>query len=323
MFERAQGTMKRRPAMQKSSTMRTSGRKIFKRQLTIGLDLGDRSSSYCVLDEAGKILLEQKVPTTPETMKQIFGRMVRCRIAMETGTHSPWVSRLLTALGHEVIVGHAQKVRLITKSRRKDDRLDARTLARLARIDPELLSPVKHRSAQAQLHLAEIRARAVLVSARTALVNAVRGLVKSYGERLDKCHTRKFQREAASKLSKELREALQPLLREGESLNEHVQEYDRRIEKMAREKYPETALLKQVKGVGDLIAVTYVLTIEDPHRFRKSRDAGCVWGCNPGEGTLATASHSCTSAKKATSIYGRCWCRGRTTFWDRLERTAI
>ena len=95
--------------MQKISTTRTNGRKIFKGQLTIGLDLGDRSSSYCVLDEAGKILLEQKLPTTQETMKQIFGRMARCRIAMETGTHSPWVSRLLTALGHEVIVAHARR----------------------------------------------------------------------------------------------------------------------------------------------------------------------------------------------------------------------
>ena len=149
--------------MQKISTIEKIGENVFQGQPTIGLDLGDRSSSYCVLDEAGKILLEQKLPTTPEAMKKTFGRMPRSRIAMETGTHSPWASRLLTALGHEVIVGHAQKVRLITKSRRKDDRLDARTLARLARIDPELLSPVKHRSAQAQLHLTEIRARAVLV----------------------------------------------------------------------------------------------------------------------------------------------------------------
>jgi transposase len=201
---------------------------------------------------------------------------------METGTHSPWVSRLLTALGHEVIVGHAQKVRLITKSRRKDDRLDARTLARLARIDPELLSPVKHRSAQAQLHLTEIRARAVLVSTRTALVNAARGLVKSYGERLGKCGTQQFSRETASGLSTELRQALEPLLREVESLNERIQEYDRRIEKMAQQTYPETALLKQVKGVGDIIATAYVLTIEDPHRFRKSRDAGCFVGLQPG-----------------------------------------
>jgi transposase len=170
--------------MQKISTVQAREKRILGKQLTIGLDLGDRCSSYCVLDAAGEIVLEQKLPTTPEAMKKIFNEMSGCRIAMETGTHSPWVSRVLAALGHEVIVAHAQKVRLIVKSRRKDDRMDARTLARLARIDPELLSPVQHRSAQAQLHLAEIRARAVLVSTRTALVNAARGLVKSYGERL-------------------------------------------------------------------------------------------------------------------------------------------
>jgi len=160
----------------------------------------------CLVSEAGEIILEQKLPTTPEAIEQTLGRMPRSRIAMETGTHSPWVSRLLTALGHEVIVAHAQKVRLIVKSRRKDDRLDARTLARLARIDPELLSPVQHRSAQAQLHLTEIRVRAGLVSARTALVNAARGLVKSYGERLRKCGTQQFRRETTSRLSAGLRE---------------------------------------------------------------------------------------------------------------------
>jgi transposase len=268
--------------MKKISTVQTRGKNIFQGQLTIGVDLGDRFSAYCFLNEAGEIVLEHKLATTPEAMKQVFGSLSRCRIAMETGTHSPWVSRLLTALGHEVIVGHAQKVRLITKSRRKDDRLDARTLARLARIDAELLSPVKHRSAQAQLHLTEIRARAVLVSARTALVNAARGLAKSYGERLRKCHTQQVRREMTGALSAGLREALEPLLREVESLNERIQEYDRRIERMAKETYPETELLKQVKGVGDLIATTYVLTIEDPHRFRKSRDAGCFVGLQPG-----------------------------------------
>jgi transposase len=268
--------------MQKISTMQTSEENILNGQLTIGLDLGDRFSSYCILDEVGKILREQKVPTTSVEMKQTFGRMVRSRIALETGTHSPWVSRLLTELGHEVIVAHAQKVRLIVKSRRKDDRLDARTLARLARIDPELLSPVQHRSAEAQLHLTEIRARAGLVSARTALVNAARGLVKSYGERLRKCGTQQVRQEITSGLSTGLREALEPLVREVESLNERIKEYERRIERMAKETYPEVELLKQVKGVGDLIALAYVLTIEDPHRFRKSRDAGCFVGLQPG-----------------------------------------
>jgi transposase len=181
---------KRRPAMKKISTVQAFSNEILKEQkLTIGVDLGDRWSFYCVLDEAGKIILEQKVATTREAMKQTFEKTPRSLIAMETGTHSPWVSRLLTELGHEVIVAHAQKVELITKSNRKDDRHDARTLARLARIDPELLGPVRHRSAKAQIHLTVIRARAELVSARTALVNAARGLVKSYCERLPKCGT--------------------------------------------------------------------------------------------------------------------------------------
>jgi transposase len=269
--------------MKKISTVQTFGKEILNEQkLTIGVDLGDRWSFYCVLDEAGKIILEQKVATTPEAMKQTFGKIPRSLVALETGTHSPWVSRLLTELGHQVIVAHAQKVELITKSNRKDDRHDARTLARLARIDPELLGPVRHRSAKAQIHLTVIRARAELVSARTALVNAVRGLTKSYGERLPKCGTEQVSRELAAKLSGELREVLEPLLNEIESLNERIKEYDARMEKIARESYPQVALLKQVKGVGTQIALTYVLTLDDPHRFAKSREVGCFLGLKPG-----------------------------------------
>src|SRR5215471_12834851 len=324
MFKRAQGTMKRRPAMQKSNTMRRTVSKIFKgRQLTIGMDLGDRWSFYCVVDESGKVILEEKVPTTPEAMKQTFARIPRSRIAMETGTHSPWVSRLVAQLGHEVIVAHAQKVELITKSTRKDDRHDAKTLARLARIDPELLGPVRHRSAKAQIHLAVIRARAELVSARTALINGARGLTKSYGERLPKRGAQQINREFGTGLSTELREVLEPLFREIESLNERIKEYDRRIEKMAQETYPEVKLLKQVKGVGDLIALTYVLTIDDAHRFRKSRDAGCFVGLQPGRRNSGDSEPRCTSANKETSIHGRCWCRERTTFWDLLGRIVI
>src|SRR5713101_4429036 len=279
----AQGTKKRRPAMKKTSTVRVYGNVVFKgHQLTIGLDLGDRWSFYCVLDEAGQIILEQKLPTTPEAMEQTFGKIPRSLIALETGTHSPWVSRQLTQLGHEVIVAHARNVRLIGESSRKDDQLDARTLARLARIDPELLGPVRHRSAKAQIHLTGIRARAALVSTRTALVNAARGLTKSYGERLRKCGTGQMNREIAKGLSQELRDALEPLLGEIESLNERIAEYDRRIEQIAKEAHPEVALLKQVKGVGTLIALTYVLTLDDPHRFRRSRDAGCFLGLRPG-----------------------------------------
>ena len=269
--------------MKKISTVEVERIQIFKEhQLTIGLDLGDRWSFYCVLDEGGKIILEQRVATTPEAMKQTFGKIPRSLIALETGTHSPWVSRLLTELGHEVIVAHAQKVELITKSNRKDDRHDARTLARLARIDPELLGPVRHRSAKAQIHLTVIRARAELVSARTALVNAARGLVKSFGERLPKCGTYQVNEKLAEGMSAELRDVLVPLLREVESLSERIKEYDEQMEKIAKEVYPEVSVLKQVKGVGTQIALTYILTIEDPYRFAKSREVGCFLGLRPG-----------------------------------------
>jgi Transposase len=199
--------------MKKISTAAVKQNRNFPEQkLTIGFDLGDRSSWYCVLDEQGEVMLEQKLSTTPKAMKEVFGAMPRCRIALETGMHSPWVSRLLSELGHEVIVAHARNVRLIGESRKKDDRMDARTLARLARIDPQLLSPVKHRSAKAQADLTVIRARAGLVRARTALVNTARGLAKSYGERLRGCNVRNMNPEKAEGLSPELQSALEPLL---------------------------------------------------------------------------------------------------------------
>src|SRR6201984_1554097 len=273
---------KRRPAMKKIRTMQAFSNEILKeKKLTIGVDLGDGWEFYCVLYEAGKIIFEQKVATTPEAIKQTFAKIPRSLIALETGTHSPWVSRLLGELGHEVLVAHAQKVQLISKSNRKDDRHDARTLARLARIDPELLGPVRHRSARAQIHLTVIRARAELVRARTALVNAVRGLVKSYGQRLPKCGTRQVSRELGAGLHAELREVLEPLLKEIESLNERIQEYEVRVEKIAKESYPQVELLKQVKGVGTQIALTYVLTLDDPHRFPKSREVGGFLGLCP------------------------------------------
>jgi transposase len=269
--------------MKKVSTVATKpSKKISQQKLTIGLDLGDRNSWYCVVDEAGQIQLEQRVRTTAAALRELFGTMPRSRIALEIGTHSPWISRLLSELGHEVIVANARKVRLIGESRKKDDRLDAQRLGRLARIDPQLLYPVKHRSVQAQADLMTIRARAGLVRARTALVNTARGLAKSYGERLRGCNVRNMNPEKAEGLSPELQTALEPLLACIESVSERIREYNERIEKLAQDSYPQVAVLKQVKGVGTLIALTYMLTLEDPYRFRKSRDVGCYLGLPPG-----------------------------------------
>src|SRR6202521_2345522 len=222
-----------------STVVAKQSKNVPEQKLTVGLDLGDRSSWYGVLEEAGEVVLEQKVATTPKAMSEVFGAMPRSRIALETGTHSPWVSRMLSELGHEVIVAHARNVRLIGESRKKDDRFDARTLARLARIDPQLLAPVQHRSAQAQAHLMVIRARAGLVRARTSLINTARGLTKSYGERLSGCNPRNLNAEKARQLSPELQAALEPLLGAIESLSERIYEYNQQIAKIAKESRSE------------------------------------------------------------------------------------
>src|SRR3974377_286531 len=144
-YRRARSTRDKgdRP-MKKVSTVAADQSSNFSQpQLTICVDLGDRSSWYCVLDPRGELQWERKVSTTATAMREAFQRMPRSRIALETGTHSPWVSRLLSELGHEVIVAHARNVRLIGESRGKDDRLEAQSLARLARMDPHLPGPVR------------------------------------------------------------------------------------------------------------------------------------------------------------------------------------
>jgi transposase len=245
------------------------------------MDLGDKSSRYCAIDENGAVLFERSVCTTKKGMAQVFGALGRCRIALEVGTHSPWVSRLLKSFGHEVIVANARQVKLISQSTRKDDKLDARTLARLARIDPELLRPIRHRSEQAQLDLTQIRVRAALVEARTSLVNAARGLAKALGERLPKCDADNLAVERLQTLPAAVQSVLKPLLEEVASMTEKIHACDEQIERIARTKYPETKLLRQISGVGPLIALTFVLTVEDAARFQKSRDVGCYVGLRP------------------------------------------
>ena len=269
--------------MKKNNTCQQSskGTKTRKRSLTIGMDLGDKTSHYYVLDSEGELVREGTLTTTKKGMKQRFGSLQRCRIAMEVGTHSPWVSRLLGSLGHEVIVANARQVKLISASSRKSDRLDAQTLARLARMDPELLRPIRHRSEKAQGHLMQVRVRSALVETRTGLINTARGLAKAMGERLPACDADQMGVEKMQGLPAELAEALAPLLETVESLTERIKEWDQKLEQLAGSEYPETELLRQVSGVGSLIALTFVLTLEDPNRFGKSRDVGCYLGLRP------------------------------------------
>jgi transposase len=253
-------------------------------RITVGLDLGDRYSYLCFLDtQSGEVIEEGRLRTTPEALRRRFcSEQWPLRIAIEAGTHSPWVSRLLEQeCGHEVLVANPRKTRLIYTNRRKTDEIDAENLARLARLDPKLLYPLKHRGEHSQAHLAIIRSREALVSARTQLVNHVRGAVKSFGSRLPKCPARSFHNKAPEHIPEALWPALGPILETIGSLTERIREYDRQLEAICQEHYPETELLRQVEGVGVLTALTFVLTLEDPYRFEKSRMVGAYLGLVP------------------------------------------
>jgi transposase len=193
-------------------------------RLTVGIDLGDRGSRYCILDEAGEVVSEGHLPTTKAGLGSLLAKMPSSRVALEVGTHSPWVSRHIAGLGHEAIVANPHKVKLITQSVRKNDRIDARQLARLARVDPQLLSPIRHRGEAAQADLAVIRGRAQLVEARTALVNAARGLAKPMGERLQKCDADQVQESLADGLSEAVQDVIRPLLKSVEAISQQIGE---------------------------------------------------------------------------------------------------
>jgi transposase len=224
--------------------------------------------------------VKAQLPSTEAGLNSLLGKMPSSRVALEVGTLSPWVSRHIAAMGHEVIVANPHKVKLITQSVRKNDRADAQQLARLARVDPQLLSPIRHRGKEAQADLAVIRARGELVEVRTALINSARGLAKPMGERLKKCDADAVTEALADGLSETVRRVIVPLLKSVEQLSEQIAVYDQRIEEIAK-RTEGMELLTQVYGVGTLIALTFLLTIEDPERFIHSRDVGPFLGLQP------------------------------------------
>jgi transposase len=250
--------------------------------MTAGLDLGDKYSYLCLIDtQSGEIMEEGRLRTTPEALRRRFASQRPLRGAIEAGTHSPWVSRVLEECGHEVLVANPRKVRLIYTNKRKTDEIDAQNLARLARVDPKLLYPLKHRGEDSQAHLAIIRSREALVGARTQLINHVRGAVKSFGARLPKCPARSFHKRAPEHIPEAPWPALEPILEQIALLTERIRQYDRQLETLCQEHYPETQLLRQVEGVGPLTALAFVLTLEDPYRFEKSRSVGASLGLVP------------------------------------------
>jgi transposase len=247
----------------------------------IGLDLGDRWSVYHVEDALGKPVKRDRVRTWGPGMTDVFQPMKPSRIALEVGTHSPWVYELLTELGHEVTVANAYRVSLISRSQQKGDDDDAEKLCWLLRADPRLLFPIQHRGLQTRADLTRIRAREALVRSRTLQINFVRGSVKSFGQRIPSASAGTFHQVARDHLPEKLREVLHPHLEILAHLTSQIRSMKKKIERMCQERYPETRYLLQVNGVGPMTALTFVLTIEDPSRFERGRDVAAYLGLVP------------------------------------------
>jgi transposase len=249
---------------------------------TIGVDVSDRKSYFYILNAQGEYSASGSIPTSPQGFLEYFGSLEPARVAIETGTHSLWLTWLIQKLGHEVLLANARELKLIFNSTKKDDPMDAEKLCRLARFDPKLLHPVEPRSKERQIDRLVLASRSQLVKARTQLVLHVRGEVKTFGARIPSSYsTEAFHYKAAEHVPEEIAATIQPMLDTIKDLTQRIRAFDVRIEGEMVKKYPETKLLRQVPGVGPITALAFVLAIGDPHRFKDSRQVGTYFGLTP------------------------------------------
>ena len=255
-----------------------------------GIDLHVEYSEVCILDEEGEVMETSRVRTSRSSLERLFRRGAM-RVVMEAGGSSPWVSRLVETLGHEVIVCSPRRVRLIAESSLKNDKVDAEVLARLVRLDPGFLHPIRHRSEGAQLLRSRMKIRRAMVDARTAWINAVRGMLRSFGYRVSGKTPHTFSKRVdGMKLPVELREVIEPMLEQLDLLSGEIKRRDEELEEIAKQ-LPEVEHLRAIPSVGLIVALYFVLTIDDPDRFRNSREVAAFFGLRPAMRESASMSH--------------------------------
>ena len=249
---------------------------------TIGLDLSDRKVAICALDKDGNVVEERSMPNERSTYSLLAKTYPDSKAILETGSHSPWVSRHLQAQGLQPLVANARKLRSIYQSDSKSDKADARMLAKIARVDPSLLSPIKHRSEDAQRDLIAIKTRDALVRARVNLMNSVRFLLKGLGVRVpSQVRADCFVRKAKAAIGAEEAELVERLLDAVDELSALIKLQEKRLKEIAATKYPVTELLQTIPGVGPMTSLCFAVTIENPERFAKARDVGPYLGLTP------------------------------------------
>ena len=249
-------------------------------RLTIGIDVSDKFSQICIIDDKGETIEESRIPTKPNAFMSKF-YCAPAQIALEAGTHSQWIDKTLRELGHDVIVANPRKLKMIYMNDSKDDRVDAEQLARVRRIDPKMLAPIQHRKEEEQENMELLKARDILVRGRTDLINHIRGAVKPFGCKLPESSADSFHKKVRPHIPESLLMSLSPLIDTVEEMTIKIKQYNKKIEKIAESKYPITKTLCQVNGVGPLTALAFTLSIGDPYRFKKSRAVGAYLGLRP------------------------------------------
>jgi transposase len=245
------------------------------------LDVGDRRTHLCAVDGSRTVIARESFATERAALEKALAKFAGAKVILEAGSQSPWMSRVLRGNGFDVQVADPRRVELISKDPRKTDRRDAEMLAKMGAAMPELLGAIHHRGEQAQAHLSIVRARDLVVRMRGMAVQQVRSICKAFGLRLPSTSTEGFTRKVATLIPTMLQTALMPILETIAEFTATVRGFDRTLAKIAKEQYPEVQHLQQVDGVGPVISVAFVLSVEDPKRFARSRQVGSWLGLCP------------------------------------------
>lgn len=248
----------------------------------IGIDIGDKVNSICILNNKGEILLEKNIQNNKAAMKEYFDSIEKASIVIEAGSHSPWIEKLLVAIGHDVFVCNPRELAAVTQNINKSDKRDPKVLAGMLLTGKHLLKQVHHASEDAMRDFLLIKSRRALVKCRTILINNSRGVVKTFGERISPgLSADAFHKYAGDSLKEETLVKIEDLIEVIGKTTEHILNYEKNIEALIKSKYPAAQLLQSINGVGPLTALAYVLTIDDPKRFEKSRTVGVFLGLVP------------------------------------------
>lgn len=273
--------------------------------LTIGLDVSDRTAVAVILDGEGHLVEERKVACNPDSVRRFLAERRGARLALEVGTHAQWIHRVGVEADCEVILANPRRLALISQSQRKNDRNDARTLAELARVAPHLLHPVPARTDDVLAVRALLRARDNLVGTRSALIQSVRAMVKPFGSRLPKSSAEAFAKKVVDLIPAILTPAVQPLLAVIADLSERIKDFDRDVESTGKKQFPATAQLRQVRGVGPVTALAFVVAIGEPSRFTSARSVGAYFGLVPAQDESGSVSRQLRITKAGDPMVRR------------------